>query len=326
MVLNALHVSGVGALGSFVLWELQRRGIEFTWDDLESRFNAWEVSTGSISPYPDSDLSLYAKGYRFWRDYASASLAYPEHAKNQFLERTTALYARKRQPVETDLVAELGEGYKLYRHYADAFQLNVQAFVLHTRQTFAGRRREREDADPDICRLRCRGIGNVDTYALWGWQAPALLNPVGDMIAGPFAPEFLRPAFHFNDPRLPRNSFYFLPVPGYPEYWWVGSDIVLQRTPMVNTARALDRLREFGGWGHKLFGHLFTFTYAENQVGEGWRPIRRLRDAPMDRAVEVQPGVYQAPPLNRSGIQCGPLVAHWICDQLFGVRRMPVGR
>lgn len=321
-----IHVSGVGALGSFVLWELQRRGIEFTWDDLDSRFNAWMVSTGSINPYPNGDQSLYALGYRFWRDYAAEQPgSYPEVC--QFLESTVALYARRRQPTDRamSLVAELGEGFHLYRDEAEAFQLNVQSYVLHTRQTFAHRRRPSEDMEPGIRRLRCRGIGNVDTYALWGWQAPALLAAVGDegagLLGGP-----TRPAVHFSDPRLPRNSFYFLPVPGYQGYWWVGSDIVLQRLPQGNHARALDRLREFGGWGHKLFGHLFTFTYVESQVGEGWRPIRRLRDAPMDRVAEVESNVYQAPPLSRSGIQCGPLVAHRICDQLFGARRMPVER
>jgi hypothetical protein len=311
-----LHVSGVGALGSFVLWELRRRGINFTWDDTDSEFNAWSVSTGSVSPYATTDESLWANGYWFWRRTAEHYEELRPH-----LERTVVCYVLKNAPRSVpgklDPYAELGLGHKLWIHPDYGYQLNVQSFVTATRDTF---KEQRLSTYPTTqSRLLCRGVANADTHSLWGWTCATHVT-FKRAPQPPHAPFSARPVIHMSDPKLPRNSFYLQPVAGYPGYWWAGSDIRLQRTPSREPGRASEGLKRFDETIQAVMGDWLGCSF-QPAVGEGWRPVRRLRTLPLNSAAKLEEGVWVAPPLSRNGIQCGPLVAYLLVNQLFGVRR-----
>ena len=317
-MLEWIHVSGVGVVGSFLLWELDQLGVEFSWDDVESPLNAWEVSTGGILPYPDGDPSPYAAAYRFWRDDVALR---PVLAP--YLEPVRVLHALKSRSARSRaeqwaLLAEAPRGVRLWQEPTTGWQLNVQEFVVFTRRHFQARRVQPTEVTDvpgyRVTQVWCRGVGDprARPVPVWGWQLAVELTPTASSPLWAGAHRF---ALHFSDPVSSLTRLYLQPVATVGHLWWAGTDKRLQRQPQREDARAEAQVARFKQVVTDLFGGWLEATY-HTHIGQGWRP--QARSAPWRgvACVEVNAKLLIAAPLGRNGVQRGPLVARDIAALL----------
>jgi len=309
-----IHVSGVGLLGSFMLHELQHRKVAFTWDDCESRFTAHRASTGAIIPCEDRDLELYAAGYRKWRDDAVKRSYLQRH-----LEPVETIYVMKAPPqrVTRKWTATTYGVNKIWRETLPGWQFDVDSFVVRARQLFQANRRE---VPPEGVRVvRSRGVmeGKDTPVTVWGWRVPVTITPKPNCQV--WSRNGQRPVIHFNDPDRTFERYYFHPRAGHPEVWWAGSEAVLQVRPMS----AKDRAKIGFGRYLKTVERRFGDQLELKQLGpleEGWRAKPKLvhkQRYTEGFCREVDPGVFVAMPLYKSGVQCGPLYAEVILDKVL---------
>lgn len=317
-----IHVSGVGMLGAFLLAELDRRGYAFTWDDIESPLNAWEVCTGAIIPYDDEVDSWYAQGYRYWAQCAAEDFA-------AYLEPVHLVYGLKGVPARMALrlgkkptpLATAPCGVNIWPEVQTGWQLRAQRFVLDMREKYAERRVPAPPLRPDVpgtTRVHCRGV--LDTHSrpvpLWGWTVLAKLTP---KTRCPFWPiDGLRPSLHFNDPTKPGARYYFQPQAGT-EWWWAGSDRVRQKEPVTLEVQA--RVEQFQRAVEAVWGRWLDVTY-QPDILQGWRPEERnnlWKKGPIGHWVD--PHTLVVRPHARNGSQCGPLVAHHLVNRLESPKR-----
>jgi hypothetical protein len=320
-----VHVSGVGLLGAFVLDELARRGLPFTWDDADTPTSAWPVCTGAIIPYEDSEPSWYAQGYRAWAQQLAAQ---PE-AFAPLLEPVQVVYALKGVPgrLEGSKPIPLGQtadGVRLWREPKTAWQLNAPQFVQVTRARFAAQRQLCTTAPlaPDVTPVRCWGIHDpaAQPIPLWGWARLVHLRPHARCPFWP-TPEQPRVSLHFNDPDYKGNPgarYYFQPLAGT-DLWWAGSDRVRQRTAVApDTEKYVAR---FTTAVERVWGRWLTVEPADAHIRHGWRPEERnnfWKKGPPVRWVE---GTLVPRPHARNGSQCGLLLARTLVDVLMNPRR-----
>jgi hypothetical protein len=314
-VFEGAHVSGVGALGAFVLWELHGRGIPFTWDDCESAYNAWETSTGGILPYADDDPVWYAQGYRYWRDLAALA---PGLAP--YLEPVVTWFASKGRPMGVGAQVapvQLRNGLSVWRDDRLGWQLNVQSLVGATRAAFVRARVDADQAevDPRVAQIRCWGVQDTTlAFPAWGW---ALAMEVGPTPAGaPLWSSAPRVCLRFAS-----RKRYLQPVSGYPTWWWAGSDRVYQRQPTALDEGALQaKVEAFVTQAAEVWGEVVTVTVGSGPAGQGWRPTPRFQQRRAGELLvcELGPRLYAPRPQGGNGIQCGPLAARRLVDQLFG--------
>jgi hypothetical protein len=312
-----IHVSGVGALGSFVVWELSRRGVNFTWDDIESPHAAWFATTGAIIPCEDRDTSPFAMGYKFWRDTA---VHWSEFTS--FLEPVRTIYCQKNPPqrVTRKWTNNGSKQNPLWFEDLPGWQFDMDGFVVDTRETF---KTQRVDAPPKrgSVYLMCRGVGREQPEpptVLWGWRSWATLAPATGC---PFAwgPQDQRPVIHFNDAERSFERYYFHPVANNRDWWWCGSEAILQKEPESRSERAKRGYELFLETAAKRFGDWLK-VYPVSDVVQGWRPKpnKVILDALGDESVwEVRPGVWSAIPLPKSGVQAGPYHANRIIERML---------
>ncbi len=315
------HVSGVGVLGSFVLWELHDRGVPFTWDDAESPINAWEVSTGGILPPAEQqyDYGLLAQGYRHWREILNQPFA-------QFVERVRDVRVQLVRPApKWEALAEISQ-MRAWLNPSPGLQLNVQEFVTFTRRTFKKARQPHDPSVPGLVLVLCRGVGETVVEArpvpMWGWQCAVDLEAQ----PGTWLAHGDRVALHFPNPenREPYARLYLQPVAALAHTWWAGTDKRLQRTPALLQELALMRRAQHQRTVERYFGPwLRTVTY-RSDIGHGWRPAPRGTTWRDIWFKELRPGLIVGAPFGRSGVQLSPLAAKRIVEHITDTRRRAV--
>ena len=313
MPIEGVHVSGVGALGAFLLWELHARGVPFTWDDAETPYNSWMTSTGGAMPYADTDLGWYAQGYRDWL----TRLTLPHYAP--FVEQVPTVFAAKSRPAQlakgTLPVATSADGVHIWVDQQLGIQLHVQAFVQHTRETFKAQRLFVTDPPAEArVTVRCHGVFDPGAVPVWGWSLPVTIRP---MSSCPFWPATGRPCLRFTNfgglvRRFPVEVLYFQPVGVAADWWWAGSERLVQKQVAALSAETVAaKVATFFEGAQRVWGAWLDFTPAPQPAGQGWRP----RPKPAGwrtgdpQVTWLSPTVLAPRPQGGNGVQCGPLVA-----------------
>lgn len=309
-----IHVSGVGLLGSFLLRDLHARELPFTWDDCESRFTAWGASTGAVIPCENRDLELYAAGYRKWRDDATK-----RPALQPFLEPVETIYVMKAPPQRVTrkwkpIVFGVNS---IWRESLPGWQFDVGRFIESTRKLFAAERRPGPVSAERT--IRCRGVmeASDSPVTVWGWRVPVNIKPKANCQV--WSKNGLRPVIHFNDPDRSFERYYFHPLAGSPDVWWAGSEAVLQKRPQSLVERSKIGFANYLKTVERRFGDQLEVKQLGPLV-EGWRAKPKLvhkRFYAKGLCRQVEPGVFVAMPLYKSGVQCGPLYSEVILEEVL---------
>jgi hypothetical protein len=279
-----LHLSGMGVLGSLTALRLEAAGVPFTWDDPDAQVTAWRASTGLIYPTGDDHSLTNLAAWRRWADEG--------WLPDRVLESVTFAYPQRAAPH--------GGRYPTYRvgpltcADAPAFVLDTRALVLHTRERFAGRRRD--DCPPGRRRVISHGFSRAEAF-MWGWSAVARLRLHPDLAALPARPVLYGRRIHV--------SRYAYPAPGRDRTrYLIGSASVQQRVP-----KRLDLTKHLTGWIADLpavFGDAAHLVDV-GELRQGWRPrpVDGADPVPVvDRSRPVP--VVRYPALRHSGVRWAP--------------------
>lgn len=312
-----IHISGVGLLGSFLLHELRRRNVPFSWDDTETEVTAWKASTGAIMPIEPGDESIQGMGYRYWLEGACER---PELKMHMEEVETVYVFASKPSRIKRPLESVEMNGTRVFWDDARSWQFDVRGFVLATRQAFDSHR-VLGPPPKDVIVIRARGpLETIERPTLgWGWSRLVELTRLDRGVA--WSRSGLRPAFHFSDPVRTFEQYYFYPLPNTaPDRWLAGSQTILQRAPMSDRARAEEGWDAFLETVKKRFEGQFLVR-AVQPIREGWRPKPRKVHLELLRpngfACGTLPKTWIMRPLYKSGVQCGPLAAQWVLERLL---------
>lgn len=305
MGVKQVHVSGVGVLGSFLLWELTNLKVPFTWDDAESPENAWEASVGAILPYPDKNKKPEAKGWRFWNGYRLTAPWFARH-----LSPVSVTYAFRAQPanLQPGKVASVGEPTPdRFRFWiGTAYRLNVQNFVRETREAFADSRIPGRPLPPADVMFQCHGVRDevAKPMVTWSWSALVRVTPTELGKSFWTADSALR----FGNPTLRTTSYSMFPT-GAPGVWRVGGDWILTRSSRDESDRLVTRFASFRSAAERIWGAWLTFEFEEPT--SGWSPEPRGKEWRRGPSVRTFEGgtIYIPQPVGISGVQCGPMLA-----------------
>jgi len=300
-----VHLTGMGLIGSTLAWELERLGVDWTWDDSDTRLNAWHASTGCV--YPDAE-PVAAEGYAEWLSAVDGLKRMPGYwvSGQPLVERTAFWYNSKVAPHDIrDAPAADLEWARLSQH--PSFSLNVPRFVINARVEF-GHRRLSSAAHSDKSSLFVVSHGfsdRLDHYS-WGWSARARLSiPTGLIDASPY-----RPCLAFRNGRY--QNCYAYPIPGSDEHF-IGSSMISQTVP-----RTLEIPGKASTWTRamaEVTGGRVKVLGAKN-FANGWRPYP-LAAPDRSSLFDAGPtGELRVAPLRHSGVRLSRLVAVVFCEIL----------
>jgi hypothetical protein len=283
----AVHIEGMGWLGSVLAYRLRAEGVEFTWNDTEDKLNSWEASTGLVYPAGDERSQKNLTEWNRW--YLRPFL--PERS----VERVNYLFAHKSPPHGGKWgFHDLGPAKLADDH---AFSVNVPAIVHQARREFAARRTDSVPAGALL--FRAHGTQRAEKY-MWGWSAPVRL-----VLPPALADLEHRPVFYG---RQVRRLVYAYALPGT-DLHLAGSTLVRQ-----STRKPLNVEKHVARWCAD-----WVVTFPEiglMDIGkpvQGWRP----RPAEDDHADVVRTGdSVSLPALWHSGVRWAPGVIDKAIEQL----------
>lgn len=248
-----IHLSGMGLVGCLLACELERLGLGFTWSDSEASVTAWKASTGCVYP---SGEAVDLVGYNRW----AAMLAESSHAVCRFSETASYGFTQKSIPH--------GAGSKLLRVARShgsvkvlnkpSFHVNVQGFVLDTRQRLAG---QRSRPKPGEIIVHSHGYhGKFVTDYRWGWSAPCFVR------GGVFE---IYPRMCLNAKEGRFINAYLYPRPGT-DHFYLGTSFIYQKAPKPlemegKLLKIVQHIKRVAGGGLEI-------EVAGSPVA-GWRPV-----------------------------------------------------
>lgn len=279
----------MGVLGCFTAWHLAQRGMDFTWSDRDTNFTAWKASTGAI--YPSADVAdEYAM--TIWGEWAQRDYLRP------FVERARWCHLRGKihHGLRTREVESLGP---ISITDAQSLHLNVQAFVIATRNQFREQEKPLAARGEDLT-IVAHGFNERCHAYLWGWSAHVRMS-----VKGRLAKSEQRLALYLRPSRF--RMRYAYPIPGT-DCWYAGSSLYHQThpRPMRKTIESFleDWLKDF----EALAEGKITIHDASN-LRQGWRPRATAGDQAGDHAsILASPGRLVYPPLPTSGVRHAPLL------------------
>lgn len=288
-----IHIEGMGILGSMLARRCHEEGITFTWNDTETPFTAWHVSTGLA--YPDGD-ELNQRGLTRWHEIMEEGLV------NNFDEAvaTPYVFAHKNPPHSGKYpVVDYGP---LRLAEPEAVSLNPIAFVTRTREVFAA---EHVDEAPDGSELVvCHTTPERGDGYLWGWVAKVKFDLLPELAADLLGAQ---PALYAKAHRF--NLTYAYPIPGT-GMWWAGSVLQMQREPKeANEYRLFDLYMEWKANAERL---LCIRNVQLVELGQGWRPRAKKGDSGL---CEWDGNRWVMPPMPTDGVRRGWLVVDNFIDQ-----------
>lgn len=282
-----LHIEGMGWMGAILALNLDRRGVDFTWNDTDRNRVAWRASNGVV--YPDGDAEAQACK-RVWDDWhASGLLAAPTVTPALFA------YSQKSPPH--------GGTYKPIHLWSgihssppgEAYIVNVAGAVADARARFADRRVEAPPADATVVvshgsSERCGGFD-------WGWTAEARLKLPDaakraiDQVGG------IQMYGRVNRFELAHATT----VPGSPGTYKIGTSS--QNSPKSRPRAALEQFAKRVEQVERLFPGVRVLD-ADSPV-QGWRPRNKR---PEDTAPRWIRGRLVLAPAGHNGVRLAPRI------------------
>jgi hypothetical protein len=255
--MRALHLEGMGVMGSLIAHQLRDRGIDFTWHDTEAKVNAWRACTGVIYP---SGVKLDNKNHKRWAETLEGNF----NPYARWMEAATFCHYSQHAPHNgrSTVLYEVG-GVRVSNAYT--YHLDAQSMVHETRRILVDQRRTRNQYGR-LCIVthgfRPERIGAWS----WGWSAKVMLD--------------LHPklkSLHFRPCLYMRDGFvldYLYPVP-MTDRWYAGTTLVAQQKPK-ELLIAPKYLAWMDRMERKADGAFYIVAdcgpYPELMV-QGWRPV-----------------------------------------------------
>lgn len=296
---KAVHLIGMGVLGSVCAWMLLQQKISFTWEDNDSPYVAWKASTGLI--YPSGD-ELEFKQYKQWASWIEPETFWSVPAPWQGVQSVeTALckgsfwFSSKLPPHGGDYPILTKEG-PLQLGALPSYHMNPQQFVQETRKYFQEQRRN--EIPTGAVRVISHGFQRK-AYYVWGWSARVIVK---------FHPDVLqhstdRPSLYVRKGRF--QLAYANPIPNEP-FHYAGSSMMVQKEP--HTFEVEKKYRRWEALIRELSGEMVVGIDREGGVLQGWRPTEKQGDM----RVEQKNDVFYFPPMSGSGVRMAP----YVCEQL----------
>jgi hypothetical protein len=289
----------MGVVGSLLAWQLLQRKVPFTWNDAETNINAWSASTGCI--YPSGD-PLDTIAYNVWKNWVAS----PPWRVPGMVETSGYWFCTKSAPngLKGGIEAQVGP---LRRSTFPAMNFNAQAFVAMTRKMFAMKRLT-YSAPRAKKVVVTHGFGERLHHYVWGWHRKVRLRFHEDLVNAEFCKRMTI--------SLTRGRFvmaYAYPMPGYPEWYYAGSDRVVQKT-----AKELEVLPKYEAWRRNftsLSGGLIEIM-EEGGIAQGWRPAGRPDDDAMVMELTGRFGSVLVKPQRGNGVRHAPLVCRAVMTAL----------
>lgn len=276
-----IHIEGMGWFGAMTALALEREGIEFTWDDIDSPYQAWRASTGMVYPAGDdrSERNRHA-----WvgmvLNYRNGDLLPAGTAK-----LCNYAFAHRRPPHEGRYPTAPWNGLRMASDMG--VSVNVAAIVHEARSRFADRR---TDAVQSGQRIIVAHGGHRRVRWVWGWSRKISFTGYEH----PFAVALYGKRHRF-------DLTYAYPVPNEPGWWWAGSVLTNERTPRERTPEELQA--QWARW-YESARILFPRMRIRNTraIQQGWRPKPSKEDA----GYLVEGNSLQFPALWHSGVRWAP--------------------
>lgn len=294
-----VHIVGMGLMGSFLAWELERQGVVFTWNDTNARHTAWRASTGCIYPSGDPvDQANYVAWERWYHD-APWKDALPD-----VMERAAYWFLSKHPP-HGGAYRIAGKVGRLSLASIPSYHLHAQRFVMGTRAAFIDRRRDGRGGAETV--IVSHGFDpRRMVRALWGWTVPVALkiDPQIQALSGA-----ARPCLYLREGRF--ALAYAYPMSGESLIWYAGSSLISQ-----HTLRSLEIAPKFARWREhveRVSDGMVRIVSCGRAI-EGWRPAGD--DIDDTASVRMIDGDMVLRPLWNSGIRHAPLQISAAVDAL----------
>jgi hypothetical protein len=298
-----VHLEGFGVVGCACAWALYRRGIEFTWSDINSDVTAWRACTGAV--YPSDSCLRDKQGYAGWQRWNAEGYPWVSELSGPVTEFADYWYCTKQAPHgsrEKPLTA-IGP---LKLHRRESIHFNAQTFVERTRATFA--RLMMPDCPEGSRNVVSHGFNSRLTRYVWGWTQAVRLD------TSALPADSLRPAVY-----LRRGRFlmaYAYPMPGT-GLWYAGSTLLVQPSA-VGRPIAPDLARWRARFAD-LSGGLLPVLEEVGEPVQGWRPSSGPVVGEETRPLWTEVGSSLVVlPMWHSGVRWLPLVTDGLLKELTG--------
>lgn len=302
-----IHIEGMGLLGSLLALQLERFGVEFTWNDTNAERNAWEASTGAIYPAGSRKFGPDWACYKVWNRWMGGIDALTPH-----MEKCRYVFGHKSTlPHEGKGLYQASEPTKHGLRIGNAFSFhgNAQTLVPEVRRRFARQRRDNGLFKAPVLTIRCHSFHKHMAYTYWGWTR--LVELEYDAIYGD---KHERPCFYYRPSKI--QMAYAYPVPGTP-FWYAGSSIIKQK---LGNEKSLEMPPKYEKW-KELFERLSNGgakVVREDRFIEGWRPAAGP-DFPGHGWVLDEGDVWTCRPMWNNGWRHFPYLWFQIAEKL-GIR------
>jgi hypothetical protein len=291
--MSLIHVEGMGVVGSLLAWQLEARGVAWSWSDNESKVNAWSASTGSIFATGEASDMACMEVWDSWRRRAP----WAKHLAH-CVEEAAWWYSTKAAPHGSKL-KHVSEFRGLRRGPKNSLHFNSQLFVPETRKLLASRR---ELAPPKGARvIVSHGFGSRLSHYVWGWARLVRIEGLEQ--------NSLRPCVY-----LRKGKFvmaYAYPVPNTP-YWYAGSSLISQQTPKDLTV--LDKYARWKTNFEELSGGAVQVV-EESEFLTGWRPVPLSDREPLLKL--SQDGSVLVRPQGHSGVRKSPAIVSAVLREVL---------
>lgn len=271
-----IHISGMGITGSFIANALYRVGVEFTWHDIQSPYNAWQACTGCI--YPSGDAAEQ-RDYHIWQQWAEG---FPVEPASYWFNSKQAPHGA------AGTIQHAGEFSQLSDN---TYHLNAQQFVEHTRQRFILFKGTPRKAHTIIHTHGWR------KYYLWGWSGIASVE-FNDSIQHASS---LRPSFVWRQHRY--QMYYFYPRAFTAEYY-IGTAQIRQKKPSKRNVEGI--LQSF----YQAIPEKLLKSMEIHEIREGWRPAGERSEV-----FRLGDTLY-IPPMRGDGVRRAPTYVEAVLKEL----------
>lgn len=292
----------MGWFGAMTAFALAKDGIEFTWDDNDSAYQAWRASTGFVYPSGDERSERERATWHRWVIAGDGPLGKEvEH----FATLAKWCWAHRRPPHEgKHLFAELPGVPGLKVSAATGVAVNVQRVVETARRRFEAQRLDGVPGGKLVVVAHPNALTTAGS--VWGWSRRVRLRfPLG--VTDPFYRD--RVALYGKVNRFALTYAY--PIGADPGYWWAGSSLVNEkysytRSPL-QLQDAYDRYRaDFA----KLFPGV-RVVGTDPDILQGWRPKPHKGDLGQ---LLYEPGRVYYPALWHSGVRWAPSLVEEVTE------------
>ena len=269
--MTAVHLEGMGVIGSVVAHRLHLAGIPFTWEDARREHNAYRASAGGVYPINaprQPHAAVSTKAYMAWVIAAHANTFGPGAA-----DLCDYLYNTQSAPFDQPWKPD-GQRGGLNVGPSPVVSVNTRQLVEATRARFAD-----QEAPAALGAKRFITHGFGPRLAVYGWGCTAVMELADEDFRIGQARRPLMSLFASRAVRL-----YVVPLPGTPHYI-VGSTLrVAQQRPEPLPGRAQTAVMHYQTLLRKLAG----ITGIVHEIRQGWRPMAHKGDAALLRKVGDQ--------------------------------------